>query len=146
MIEKLKKKDIVEAAKVYNKGLRMEIPKGHNTLNYTKKYLKEIYCFVYKENNKILGLVSFKFKTKDKIQMDFICAIKLRKGIGKKLIIKLKEFAVNNKVKMIYSNVSSKDKRVLEFYKNCGFKTYSKYYANKSFMLYRIKSKPEWIK
>ena len=38
MIEKLKLKDVREAAKVYNKGLQMEIPKGYATLDETIKH------------------------------------------------------------------------------------------------------------
>ncbi len=146
MIEKLKQKDIIEAAKVYNKGLQMEIPKGYATLNETIKHLKEVRTFVYKENQKIKGLISFKEKSKGKIQMDFICVLVLRKGIGKKLMKKLADFAVKEKINFIYSNVSSKDKRVMNFYENCGFKIYGKYFSGKTFMLYRIKAKPNWIK
>ena len=56
------------------------------------------------------------------------------------------DFATKEKIDFIYSTVSSKDKRVMKFYENCGFKTYGKYFLGKTFMLYRIKAKPEWIK
>ncbi len=146
MIEKLKQKDVKEAAKVYNKGLQMEIPKGYATLDETIKHLKEVRTFVYKENQKIKGLISFKQKEKNKIKVDFICALVLRKGIAKRLMKKLADFSIKEKVLFIYSNVSSKDKRVMNFYENCGFKIYGKYFSGKTFMLYRIKAKPEWIK
>ncbi len=146
MIEKLKQKDVKEAAKVYNKGLQMEIPKGYATLDETIKHLKEVRTFVYKENKKIKGLISFKPKDKNKIKLDFICALVLRKGIGKKLMIKLADFSIKEKIEFIYSNVSSKDKRVMNFYENCGFKIYRRYFSGKNFMLYRIKAKPGWIK
>lgn len=147
MIEKLKKKDLKEAAKVYNKGLQMEIPKGYRNLNKLIKILdKEVRCFVHKTNNKMDGLVSFCYKTKNKIQIGFICALKPRKRIGSKLIKKLADLSLKNNVQFIYSNVSSKDKRVMNFYEFCGFKKYGKYYARKDFMLYRIKAKPERIK
>ena len=67
MIEKLKQKDLKEAAIVYNKGLQMEIPKGYATLNETIKHLKEVHTFVYKEDKKIKGLISFKEKSRNKI-------------------------------------------------------------------------------
>ncbi len=145
MIERLKKKDIKEAAKVYYKGLQMETPKGRATFDKIIKHLQEVSLFVYKEKGKIKGLVSFTFKEKDKIKMDFICTFELRKGIGKKLMKKLAEFAIRHKVEFIYSNVSSQDKRVIKFYESLGFKKYGRYFVNKNFMLYRIKAKPEWI-
>ncbi|MFH1917623.1 MAG: GNAT family N-acetyltransferase [Nanoarchaeota archaeon] len=146
MIEKLKQKDVREAAIVYNKGLQMEIPKGYSTLDETIKHLKEVRTFVYKENQKIKGLISFKEKSKDKIRIDFICALVLRKGIGKKLMKKLADFSIKENTDFIYSNVSSKDKKVMNFYENCGFKIYGRYFSGKTFMLYRIKAKPKWIK
>jgi len=88
-IEKLKLNDLEETAKVYNKGLQMEMPKGYHTLNETLKHLKEVYTFVYKENQKIKGLISFELKKKNKIKIDFICTLNLRKGIGKNLMNKL---------------------------------------------------------
>jgi len=145
MIERLKKKDIKEAAKVYYKGLQMETPKGRTTFDKVVKHIKEVCLFVYKEKGKIKGLVSFTFEEKDKIKMDFICALELRKGIGKKLMKKLVEFAIKHKVRFIYSNVSSQDKRVIKFYESLGFKKYGRYFANKNFILYKIKAKPEWV-
>ena len=146
MIEKLKQKDVKEVAKIYNKGLQMEIPRGYATLDETINHLRKVRTFVYKENQKIKGLISFKKKSKNKIQIDFICALVLRKGIGKELMIKLADFSIKEKIEFIYSNVSSKDKRVMNFYKNCGFKIYGRYFSGKTFVLYRIKAKPEWIK
>ncbi len=61
-------------------------------------------------------------------------------------MIKLADFSIKEKIEFIYSNVSSKDKRVMNFYKNCGFKIYGRYFSGKTFVLYRIKAKPEWIK
>lgn len=145
MIEKLKKKDIVEAAKVFNKGLSMEIPKGYATLDETTALLNKIHTFVHKTNSKIDGLLSFEYKNKDKIKIKFICALNLRKGIGKKLIKKLVNFALRKRIKFIYSNVSTKDKRVMKFYESCGFKKYGQYYARKDFLLHRVKAKPEKI-
>lgn len=146
MIERLKNKDIKEAAKVYCKGMQMETPKGRATFDKVIKHLEEVSLFVYKEKGKIKGLVSFTFKGKDKIKMDFICTLKLRKGIGRGLMKKLAGFAIKHKVEFIYSNVSSQDKRVIKFYESLGFKNYGRYFVNKSFMLYRVKAKPEWIK
>lgn len=124
----------------------METPKGRATFDKVIKHLEEVSLFVYKEKRKIKGLISFTFKEKGKIKIDFICTLRLRKGIGKKLMKKLAEFAIKHNVKFIYSNVSSQDKRVIKFYESLGFKKYGKYFANKNFMLYRIKAKPEWIK
>jgi N-acetylglutamate synthase-like GNAT family acetyltransferase len=146
VIEKLKLKDIKEAAIVYNKGLQMEIPKGPKyKLKHLIKVISKPKIFVFKEKDKIKVFVSFKMKNKENVKMDFICVTKLRRGIGKKLMKKLAEYSLKNKIRYIYSNVSSKDKRVMGFYEKMGFEKYQKYYANKDFMLYRIKAKPEWI-
>lgn len=146
MIEKLKRKDVEEAARVYNKGLQMEIPSGYSTLNESINHLKKLNTFVYKERNKIRGLISFTSKNKDKIKIDFICAIKPRKGIGKKLINELADFSLKNNIQWIYTAMSSKDKRAMSFYKNCGFKKNGKYSSYQNLTLYRIRAKPEWIK
>lgn len=146
MIEKLKEKDIKETAKIHNKGLRMQIPKGHSSLDKTIKNLKKVHVFVYKENKKIKGVILFKLKQKNKITINFICALTTRRGIGKKLIKKLVNFPVKEKIEFIYSNVSSKDERAMNFYKKCGFKIYKKCFLEKNFMLYKIKAKPEWVK
>lgn len=142
-LEKLKKKDIKEAAKVYQKGLSMEIPKGYCNLDKLIKVLdKEVLGYVYKIKNKIKGLVSFYFNGKDRIVIDFICALIQRKGIGTKLMKKLANLALKKKVRYIYSTVLTKDKKVMAFYKNCGFKKYKQYYAKKDFLLYGVKVKP----
>lgn len=137
MIEKLKRKDIEETAKVYIKGLSMEKPKGYSTLKETINNLKKLNCFVHKSKKKIDGLITFK-KRKDNITIDFICSLKLRKGIGRKLMNKLIRYSIDNKVNIIYSNVSNKDKRVLKFYDSLGFKKYGKFHRNK-LLLYKIK-------
>ena len=143
-IGKLKKKDIDEAVKVYLKGLSMEIPKGYSTKEDAKRKLNGINSFVYKEGGKILGLITFTLEYKKKIKINFICAIKPRKRIGKKLMKKLAKFAIKNKIKMIQSTMSSKDKRATNFYEKCGFRKYGKDISN-NFVLYRIKVKPEEI-
>lgn len=147
MIEKLKKREVIEAAKVYSKGLSMEIPKGRCRLHKLITILdKEVECFVHKTNNKIDGLISFEFNGKSKIKVDFICALKLRKGIGKRLMKKLANYCLRRNIKSIYSNVSTKDKKVMSFYKYCGFKKYGQYYAGKDFLLNRVKATPTDIK
>ena len=139
MIEKLKKKDIRKAAIVYNKGLRMEIPRGKSTLKRTTTILsKEEECLVYKEGDKIIGLVTFEKKGKN-IKIRFICTLKLRKGIGKKLMICLARIAIKREIKYLFSNVSTKDKRVIKFYDYCGFKKYDSYEAERGFILNKIK-------
>lgn len=144
-IEKLKLKDLKEAAKVYYKGLQMEIPKGRQSLDNVINLLGKIHTFVYKENGKIRGLVTFELRG-NKIRMNFICAMVLRRGIGEKLMKKLVDFAMKNKVRFIYSSVSSKDKRVMIFYDKLGFKRYSSYSASRNFIIYRIKARPEDIR
>ncbi len=145
MIEKLKKENVVKAAKIYYCGLSMQVPKGYWALREIINHLNKINVFVYKDAKKILGLVSFKIKHENEIYIDFICAVESGKGIGKKLMRYLAYFAYKNKVKYILSHVSTKDKKVMKFYESCGFKKYAQYYARKDFLLYRIKAKPKKI-
>ena len=146
MIEKLKRKDIQKAAKVYNKGLQMEIPPGFSTLDETLKKLETRHVFVYKDDGKINGLISFTLKSNDKIKIDFICAMKPRKGIGKKLMNKLVDFSIKNKIELIFTSASSIDKRALNFYESCGFEKFGKYRSYQNLVLYRIKTTPKLIK
>ena len=146
MIEKLRKSDIPLAAKVYRKGLSMEIPKGDCKLSKSIDVItNETECYVYKKENKIYGLLSFYHKTKNKIAIDFICALKSRLGIGTNLMRMLAKYCIKHNIKYIYSNVSSRDDRVIKFYEACGFRKYSYYYATKKFLLYRVKAKPQDI-
>ncbi|HKZ34163.1 MAG TPA: GNAT family N-acetyltransferase [Candidatus Nanoarchaeia archaeon] len=137
MIEKLKSKDLEEAAEVYIKGLSMEKPEGYATLKETVNKLRKINCLVHKSKNEIDGLVTFK-EDKNSITIDFICSLRLRKGIGKKLMKELISYSKRNKINIICSTVSSKDKRVIKFYDSLGFKKYGKYHKNK-LLLYKIK-------
>lgn len=98
-------------------------------------------------NNKknIKGLVTFTFRTESAIDIIFICSIELRKGIGTKLIKELAEYAIKNKASVIYSAVSSGDKGVMKFYKNCGFRRYGKPYVEMKLVIYPIKASPKKI-
>lgn len=145
MIERVKDSDRKEAAQVYIKGLQMEIPKGYASFEETINHLKKVVTFVYKINRKIVGLITLAKRPDRDYKIDFICALKKREGIGTELIKKASAFCKKRKVKYLYSNVSAKDNRVLEFYRHAGFKKYGKYFATKNFMLFKIKAKPEWI-
>jgi len=120
-IEQLKKSDLTKAAKVYNKCLFMQNPPGKANLDETKKILSKIKCLVYKENRKIIGLITYK-ENKNKIALDFICSLKKRKGIASALLKKVIEEG-----KPIFSSVSTNDKRVLNFYKKFGFRKYESF-------------------
>ena len=137
MIEKLKKKDIEKAAKIYNKCSLMQNPPKKSSLEETIKKLSADRCLVYKENNKILGLI--RYKKDKKIEIKFICSLRKRQGIGKKLIYKLVKMFKN---KTINTTVSSRDKRALAFYNSLGFKKYGQYKSKtrKNFILYKIKA------
>lgn len=145
MIEQLKKKDIEEAAKVYSLGLQMQIPKSYLPLEEIIKNLRKLKLFVYRNKTKIKGLLSFTPKGKNSLEIDFICSLELRKGIGKKLIKRLAEFSVKRKIRTIYSNVSSKDKRVINFYESCGFEVYGKPRISNKLKLYKLKTIPQKI-
>jgi RimJ/RimL family protein N-acetyltransferase len=142
MIEELRKKDIDEAVKVWKKGLTMEIPEGTETNREIRSRLKEFRTFVYKEKDKIIGLLSFTFEEDGSIDIVFICTMVLRKKIGTKLISKLAKFALKNKIHAIYSNVSPEDERAMSFYKRCGFRRFGKPYIDAGVLLYKIRAKP----
>jgi hypothetical protein len=144
MIEKLNKRDLEEAAKIYIKGLSMEKPKGYATLKETISDLKKLNCFIHKTENKIDGLITFNIENKE-IIICFICAIKIRKGIGKKLMKRLAVYSLKNKIETIKCIVSSRDKRALGFYQSLGFKKYDKYFKRKNFLLYKIQINPKNI-
>lgn len=143
MIEILTKDDLVEAAKVYMKGLSMEIPIGYKSLQDSIKSLERTKCFVYKENNAILGLVCFN-TTGPEIIIEFICAIKPRNGIGSSLLKKLAEFALKNNSIFISSTVSTQDERALRFYEHCGFLKYGQQ-LDDDLLLNKIRAKPNDI-
>ena len=121
-IEKLQKKDIDEAAKVWDEGARMEKPPGEYRIRTIKKFLSKIPCFVHKSNGKIDGLIQF-FKErygflwrKQAVRMHFICALQPRKGIGKQLIKTLINYAESENINTIFSGVSTIDSRAMAFY------------------------------
>ena len=116
----------------------MENPKGYATLKETANNLKKLGCFIHKSNNKIDGLITFR-KRGNNIILDFICSLKLRKGIGSKLINKLTAYSLSKKINSIYSNVSGKDKRVIKFYHSLGFKKYGEKRSKRGLLLYKIK-------
>src|SRR5271154_6587353 len=93
MIERLQKEDLREAARVYKRGLELEIPIGNAKLEKVLKDLRGFTTFVYKQENRIKGLVTFTFKTEFTIDMIFICSMVFRKRIGTKLMKRLAEYA-----------------------------------------------------
>ena len=101
---------------------------------------------MYKEDKKIIGILSFAHKKGNKIRIEFIYSNKLRKGIGKKLIKKLANYALKNRIGFIYTSVSSNDERAINFYRNCGFKFNGKYHSYRNMILYRIKAMPKLIR
>lgn len=141
MIENLQKTDIPEAVKVYIEGLRMQIPPGDaSSEKISKKLESEVITFVYKENENILGLVSFKTLDKNSIKLDFICAIESGRGIGKSLMKELANYANGNNIKFIYSRASSRDIRTIKFYESCGFEVYGQEKSEESgLVLYKVK-------
>jgi len=111
------------------------------TAKEIKFRLKEFDTFICTESNKIIGLLTFTFKKDGNIDIVFICSMVLRKKIGTKLMHRLAKYTIANKINNIYSNVSSKDKRVMNFYDHCGFKRVGKYFDT-GLLLYKVKAKP----
>ncbi len=145
MIERLNQKDINEAAKVNQLGKAMQIPSENQSIKKCLDQLERFSTFVYKKNGEIRGLLIFTFKTEFTIDMIFICSLDLRQGIASKLMKKLVAYGVKNKVTVIYSNVSSEDKRTMNFYKSCGFKRFGKPYEITGTIIYKTKATPKRI-
>jgi len=143
-IEFLKSEEIDEAARVYVKGISMEIPPGRATLGSTRIILKKLYCFVHKADARIDGVVTFRHRD-ESIDINFICALALRRGVGKALMERVADFGLDKNVDYIYSTVSSEDERVMKFYDYCGFKKYDEYFEKEGLLLHAVKAAPSEI-
>src|SRR5699024_6932659 len=71
--------------------------------NLILNYLKKGECFVYKENNEVLGCYVLQKINKDKIELVNIAVLesKQKMGIGKKLLANAFEYAKKNGYKNI---------------------------------------------
>ena len=125
-IERLRKSDMKVAIKLFQKGLSLEVPPGKIEASAIKKELESTICYVHKTGNELDGLVNFKLNNSQNIRLMFICTTKLRKGIGSKLVSKVVAFGVKNRARWIYSYVSLKDKRAVNFYHSLGFRINTK--------------------
>lgn len=143
-IESLKSEEVDEAARVYVKGISMEIPPGSATMEGTRVILKKMYCFVHKTGGCIDGVVTFRHRD-ESIDINFICALTLRRGIGKALMERVAAFGLDKNVDYIYSTVSSEDERVMKFYDYCGFKKYDEYFEKEVLLLHAVKATPSEI-
>ncbi|MEM3272794.1 MAG: GNAT family N-acetyltransferase [Candidatus Micrarchaeaceae archaeon] len=121
----LRQNDLDEAAKVFQRCLHREVPKGHEPLLAIKNNLKRFTCFVYKENYRIRGLAWFRMK-QNHVELLFICSNRLRRKIGSTLMLEVARYALQKHLTWIYSSVSSKDKAATNFYRSLGFKNYRK--------------------
>lgn len=89
-----------------------------------KAILKEYddICFIYKEEKRIIGFVTLK-KNKNSMIIGLIGVDKKNTshGIGKELIKKTEEYAINNNCKTIEVTTQSENKRAVKFYNQNGF-------------------------
>ena len=118
--------ELDEAAEAYMEGMKREIPPPGTAYpkDVLKKKLKSTHCFVFKSNGRIAGLLTFSVKGFfwKSIEMDFICSINQRKGIGVELMRALAYFAIQNNIPKIYSSTGALDPAAANFYfVKCGF-------------------------
>lgn len=71
--------------------------------------------------------------------MKFIGVLTPGRGIGKKLMDHLIEFAKTNNIQKIISTVSTKDKRAMGFYNSFNFKKFDEDNINSNFIINKIK-------
>jgi L-amino acid N-acyltransferase YncA len=138
MIEKLKESDLNEIVKIYIQGVQEQIPPGDIPIEKAQERFQKFQTFVYKEEDKILGLVLFDTLEKE-VELLFIYAVEPRKGIGRKLMDELINYAVENKRESIISTVSTIDDRVMKFYESCGFEKYGEYAFEDGFVVNEIR-------
>lgn len=148
MIERLRKRDLNEAARVFFEGMLLEKPPGRGTLSSIETHLRECIVFVDKEKGRIVGLISGREIAKG-LRITFICALRQRCGIGSALMRRIAQYCVRKRIRFVYSNVSLQDERALRFYEKCGFKVYGRYsvdyISSKDLTLLRIKAEPRII-
>ncbi|MFH1425070.1 MAG: GNAT family N-acetyltransferase [archaeon] len=150
-IEFLLGENLEEAAGVYVRAAKLEKPPGNMPEELVRKMLRRHKCFVYKSDGKITGLVVFRVHgwgriRPKRVKINFIGTIETGKGIGKKLMRKVAEHAVDDGANIIYSEVSGIDARARAFYKKLGFDEYGTTESPVSgVLLYRIKAKAEMV-
>ena len=124
-VETLSGRDLEAAARIYNTTVQMQDPPGYLTLSDAKQQLqtnfvrKRYYVFVNK-NPEVNGIVIFN-KFEGKFKIFFIGSHPTGKGTGKKLLKAIGDFAKEQHVDIVITDVSSRDKRALTFYQTSGF-------------------------
>lgn len=78
------------------------------------EYLYAVEVYVYEENKEILGFIGV---LENKVEMLFITPLKLKKGIGKKLL----SFAINT-LNINELDVNEQNENAVNFYKHMNFK------------------------
>ncbi len=105
-------------------------------INFIYKETKERKCYLYEENNDILGFISIDLLGNRSEIIDFIVHINHRKkGIGSLLLDKAIEISKDNYCKSISLEVKSTNKNAVNFYLKHDFKivsTRKRYYENNS--------------
>ena len=92
--------------------------------NLILNYLKKGECFVYKENNEVLGCYVLQKINKDKIELVNIAVLesKQKMGIGKKLLANAFEYAKKNGYKNIEVGTGNSSIGQIIFYQKMGFR------------------------
>lgn len=134
MIREYKKEDI-NNINVLGRDLNIE---------YLFKEEPYRYCFVYEENNNILGFITFDLLQDRSEILDIIVHINHRKqGIGQKLLDSSLNTMLKNNIKSISLEVKVNNKEAISFYKKNNFEittTRKQYYESKTvdaYLMYR---------
>jgi ribosomal protein S18 acetylase RimI-like enzyme len=141
-IEDVRPEDLDAAAAVYLAGLQMQTPPGGigGTVEYIKTKMNGYRILVYKEGDRILGLVSYSINADHQAEIDFICALEPGRGIGTSLLREMAKLIAAQDVSEVLSSMSSLDERAMNFYKRSGFTIYAEKRERDNFLIYLIKA------
>jgi len=135
--------DIID--KVCVKGLleQSPTPTGEQALRVVQGLRNSQFKIVKNNVDNIVGLVYFTINESNRnmVKIDFLYAVKKRKGIGTLLLNNVLKFAKKNKFSSILLEVSIIDNRAVEFYKAKGFIKIGKRIVNKQLTLAVMKLK-----
>jgi UDP-2,4-diacetamido-2,4,6-trideoxy-beta-L-altropyranose hydrolase/UDP-4-amino-4,6-dideoxy-N-acetyl-beta-L-altrosamine N-acetyltransferase len=113
---------------MYNKDI-ISLESHLSYIDSLKESVNKIY-FLVKKNNKYIGVIDFVNINKESVCMG-IYANPLSKGVGKILLENISKYAFEElKVKKVFAEVFSENKRAHELYKKFNFKVFDKKIVN----------------
>lgn len=113
----------------FDSSLNMNWTYSEKGEKYFKKLIQDGTIWIAENNNKIIGYLagsiagkpSYSTKTLAELDNFYIDEKYRRKGIGKKLVLELKKYCINNEIDEIKVSSKASNNNAKEFYKNNGF-------------------------